>query len=607
MMIPRIVLPLLSLAGLAVSSCHARAQEPPVPAPASGPVVPAPAAPPRPQPVPEPTDPSPAPVITSQLSAQTVSVGDQAVLSYRILNAPPTPDDFPREIVIPDLTVRFSGSSNRSVLANGVPSRALELRYLAQPAKAGNFTIPPQIIRLNGQDYSTPAVSFTVRDDPASADGYAPTAQLTLGKTEMWKGEVVPVAVAVLIHPSVQPAGQFTAQLKSTSAAVNRFDRSAGIQTRIINGEPWRSWQVESVMTPLMAGMQKFGPAEVKLDVFLPQAGGYARDPFGSMGSPSNRKALTLISNSTDINVKELPTEGKPENFTGAVGDFDLEITATPTTLNVGEPIAVEIAIDGMGNFDAVASPAMESKEGWRAYEPRVAQENRGWGTEVGRRSFTQILIPEKNLTELPSFVLHYFDPEKGVYVTKKSPPVKLTVNGEPTSVAAAVEVKDFNAIAAAQIPGEELNDILTKPLTGGPWLATASLSIPTSPILLHGVPAAFLALVLGAGAARRIRAAAAARRPASDAPRPAADVYSDLRRNSGERRKFYALATEFLESVRFHHPGIPIPSTPEFTALLAARDQHLYGPDLPESAEPLPADERKSALALLSKLPHSA
>ncbi len=131
----------------------------------------------------------------------------------------------------------------------------------------------------------------------------------------------------------------------------------------------------------------------------------------------------------------------------------------------------------------------MENTEGWRLYEPRVSQENRAWGTEPGRKSFSQILIPERNHTQIPSFTLHYFNPDTATYITRKSVPVALTVKGEFKAAGnPATEAKDFAAPSDASAPTEELGDILDQPLTAGPWLATAAAPIPVSRVLLHGV-----------------------------------------------------------------------------------------------------------------------
>ena len=540
------------------------------------------------------------PGISASLSARALGPGQQVVLSYQINGSQRGVEDFPRTIEVPGLTITFSGQSQRTIVSRGVPRVEISIRYVVQSGEAGEFEIPAQTFKVDGMELQAAAVKVSVKEGQAVDEELTPTIQLTVGKTEFWKGEVVPVQVNVLVHPTVQPLSQFFPQVKTPNFAVNRFDRSAGLEARELNGEVWRAWQMESVLTALQAGAQTFGPAEIKAELLMPMAGGF-KDPYGQ--PQGNRRTIALRSNTVPVNVKELPLEGKPGDFSGAVGEFEVELLASPVSLNAGDPIAVEIAISGTGNFDALTAPRIESTEGWRLYEPRVSQENRAWGTEPGRKSFTQILIPKKNHTQIPSFVLHYFDPQSGTYVTRKSPPVLITVKGEfKPAPDPAADARDFAAPIDASAPTEELGDILDQPLTGGKWLATAVAPIPVNRALLHGVPALLLVLLAGQGIRRRFQAAAAARQPRPGAPREPYAVLTDLRRPGTGRRTFYAFVNEYLTSLAYHQNRQPM-AGPERTAVLEARDRWLYGPDEAAASEALPADEQRHTLEVLSRL----
>jgi hypothetical protein len=522
------------------------------------------------------------------------------VLSYQINGSQRGVEDFPRTIEVPGLTITFSGQSQRTIVSRGVPSVEISIRYVVQSGEAGEFEIPAQTFKVDGVELQAAVVKVSVKEGQAVDEELTPTIQLAVGKTEFWKGEVVPVRVNVLVHPTVQPLSQFFPQVKTPNFAVNRFDRSAGLEARELNGEVWRAWQMESVLTALQAGAQTFGPAEIKAELLMPTAGGF-NTPFGQQ--QGDRRTVALRSNTVPVNVKELPLDGKPDDFSGAVGEFEVELLASPVSLNAGDPIAVEIAISGTGNFDALTAPRIESSEGWRLYEPRVSQENRAWGTEPGRKSFTQILIPEKNHTQIPSFVLHYFDPKSGTYVTRKSPPVLITVKGEfKPAPNPAAEARDFAAPIDASAPTEELGDILDQPLTGGEWLATAIAPIPVNRTLLHGVPALLLVLLVGQGIRRRFQAAAAARQPRPGAPREPYEVLTDLRRPGTGRRTFYAFVNEYLTSLAYHQNRQPM-AGPERTAVLEACDRWLYGPDEAAAREVLPADEQRHTLEVLCRL----
>ena len=260
-------------------------------------------------------------------------------------------------------------------------------------------------------------------------------------------------------------------------------------------------------------------------------------------------------------------------------------------------------SLNGTGNFDAITAPQLESTDGWRQYAPRVTQENRAWGTEPGRKSFTQILIPEKNLTEIPAFIYTFFDPETGTYVTRKSTPIALKVNGEFKAPAnPAIGSKDFDAPPDANVPTEELGDILAHPLTSGVLIPTAAATLPVHPLLLHGVPGLLLALLLGAGLQRRLRAAAAARRPAPGAPREPAAVMADLRREGASRQTFYTLVSEYLTAFSYHRKEPPAANA-ALTSVLRTRDRWLYGAADPAALQPVPADERRQTLEVLRQL----
>lgn len=538
--------------------------------------------------------------VSPQLSARTIEPGQQAVLSYQISGAQEGLQDFPQIIEVPGLSITYSGQSRRVLPFNGTPQIEITLRYTVQGAAAGNYQIPAQTIKADNKEVQTAAVPVVVTE-PAEVDNeLVPTVQLSLGRTEFWKGEVVPVRVAILMHPGVQQLSQFFPQIKTQGFAVNRFDRSGGMEAKQIGGVVWRAYQLESVLTAIQAGAQEFGPAEVKAELLIPFAGS-VDDPFGRQ--QGNRRNLTLTSNTLKVNVKELPLEGRPADFGGAVGDFNLELEASPLTLNAGDPIALEIAVGGIGNFDAITAPKMESTEGWRLYAPRVSQENRAWGTEQGRKSFTQILIPEKAQTEIPAFVMHFFNPETGTYVTRRSQPIALTVTGEfKPAAAGAGDAKDFAGAMEVPPPSEELGDILDQPLTDGKWLATAVAPVPVNRFFLHAVPAVFLLLLVGNGARRRWLAAAAARRPVEGTPREPHAVLTDLRRSGISRRAFHSLVNEYLGSVDFHQSRV-LPDSEGSVRLIADRDRYLYGPEDDAARAVIPTDEQRGNLETLSRL----
>src|SRR5690606_28610318 len=125
-----------------------------------------------------------------------------------------------QQIEVSGLRITFRQIMRRMMNVNGEISSVLELHYLVEPQAPGDYVIPAQTLKLDGRTITTSEVVFTAPDGPAVADEMQPVAQLSLGKTEVWKGEVVPVQVTLLVHPSVQPVSQFFPQIRSDNFAV---------------------------------------------------------------------------------------------------------------------------------------------------------------------------------------------------------------------------------------------------------------------------------------------------------------------------------------------------------------------------------------------------
>ena len=579
----------------------------PIPAPAA---TPAPAAVPVPGQPPAAVDPGAAvpageaalPAIKPQLTASTVSPGQNAVLSYR-LEGVGALESYPREIEVDGLGIRFAGVSTQQMFSNGTLKRFVEMRYVIEAENEGTFTIPAQNFTVDGKQMVSEPATITVKEGAEPlADGMSPQVQLSVGKTEIWKGEIAPVTVTVLMHPAVQIASQLFPTIASEGFAVARFDRVPSLDLQDVGNETWRVYRAQSVMTAMKPGKLVLGPADVKADVLMPMAGGF-RDPFGGM--PSSRRSLKLKSNSIEITVKDLPP-GKPEGFGGAVGSFRVMGRADgpgagPWTVQLGDPVAFELAVTGTGNFDTVGAPVLEDAAGFRTYPAKVAQENRDWGLEPGQKVFSQLVFPEKAGTMKAVYALSFFNPATGKYETVKTEPLELVVTGQPEAAVPAAGpggdgAKDFSTAGVA-MPDEDLQDILPQLLPAGGFLPVGGTMVAAPGGWWHALPAGLAALIFGGGLVRRNRAEREAKRPQPGAPRELSVILGELRAESGNAGVFYRLVSEYVNAWT-RRKGREIPEDAELAAVLGRRDVRLYAGAAAD--EPLPADERATALRVL-------
>ena len=537
----------------------------------------------------------------------TLEVGQQGQFIIQIQGDLSRLESVPQTIEVDGLTLEFAGADQRPSIINGARVDSMEVRFQVSADEPGSYTIPAQTIPIAGQKLTSEPVVLNVAAGQPVDEANKPQVQLTAGKTEMWQGESVPVRVSVIVPPTIRPMGPMMPTVTSDGMAIARFDRqmNEGFQA---GGTYVNSYRMDSEMTAIKSGDLVLGPAEVKLDAQVSRGG--APDQFG--GYPNYPRKLKATSGTVKLKVKPLPEAGKPEGFNGAVGRFTVSAVSenhktgqAVVTVPLGDPVMFDLAVSGVGNFDAVSAPELSSTDGLRVYPSRVSQENRGWGTEPGVKVFSQIIFPLKPGDLKTSFNLTFFNPDTAKYETVSSQVMTFLVQGDEKAIQEESKVNgaqttDFGGNGLADKPTEDLQDILPQTLKGGRGLPLTGMAPAVHPLLLHGVPAALLALLAGNGWLRKIRAAREANRPPPDAPRPPEEVMAALRREGHSRTGFYALVSEYIRSHAWHRKSTPAGN--EFTALLAARDRWLYATDAAAASQPVTAEEQAAALATLSR-----
>ena len=101
-----------------------------------------------------------------------------------------------------------------------------------------------------------------------------------------------------------------------------------------------------TVLYPQKTGKLEISPLTLDVPIDVP---GNRRDFFGRR--IMERVNKTISAGKRTIDVKPLPTEGRPDNFSGAVGNFDFEATTNKTTLNTNESLQLDLKVTAI-NFN---------------------------------------------------------------------------------------------------------------------------------------------------------------------------------------------------------------------------------------------------------------
>lgn len=441
--------------------------------------------------------------VTASLSSKTGQVGAPLQVQYQFVNVG-APRDMPRSLMVDGLEIRLTGRSQRTEIVNMQATSMAIFVYTIIPNRPGNFTIPGFAVQAEGRQVRTPSVSLRVtgpggsmppppapgvqqmippppvqrpgrtqqmpprqttpsappsaRTPPRTSTGEpAPYyGELVIGKRSAYVGELIPVELRYYFRADCQFDNLQRPTFGGdgfTAAPLGEPEQTE----QYIDDIPYNIVTFRSAITPAKSGDIEIPPALMEgrmlapggpsgLDPFFDQF--FQNFPMPGFGRAENIKAST---DARSIDVQALPKEGRPENFSGAVGQFTMRAAADPKTAGAGEPVTLTLAVEGRGNFEGMAPPELTGTDGWRTYAPKESfadNDAMGFGGS-GTKSFEFSLVAREDRASTPGAEFSYFDPLKKKYVTLETQPVAVSAAGS----GAAADAASSTAAADEDLP----------------------------------------------------------------------------------------------------------------------------------------------------------
>lgn len=152
------------------------------------------------------------------------------------------------------------------------------------------------------------------------------------------------------------------------------------------------------------------------------------------------------------LTVKAIPQENRPPGFNGAVGTYSIEAWAKPTTVPIGDPITLTLAIRGDGPLERLSPPKLSAVEALtRDFE--VSGESPAGTIEGERKLFSQTIRPlREDVQTIPAIPLSFLDPQTGKFETVYSDPI-------------AISVKPADRLVVSTLPGPNERGSVLSPL----------------------------------------------------------------------------------------------------------------------------------------------
>ncbi len=352
--------------------------------------------------------------------------------------------------------VQYEGSSSSFIsIINNQMTREEKKDYIFSyrltPLKTGTITIPSIEVKAGNMTASTEPVVIVARK-PAETEDFK--LRLTLTKEKCYIGEPVILTVTWYIGKNVNDFNfslpllndkrfNFASPEVDTQSGKKLYRIQLGDSEAIgeegageLDGKRYTTISFKKVLIPIQAGIIPIDQATVTCSALT----GYSRrpnDPFSNFFDDdffgSSRKAVynTVVvpSNTLSLRVMEVPSQGKPANFQGHTGKYQLGASASPVSVNIGDPVTFVIRVKGPSYLEHVDIPPLNQQTAFKN-SFRIPDERAGAEIKGDEKIFTQTIRPlTSGVKEIPAYELPYFDTEKGEYQVAKTAPIPLTVN----------------------------------------------------------------------------------------------------------------------------------------------------------------------------------
>lgn len=406
----------------------------------------------------------------AEVSRSKVALGDQVLLTLTTEGTQDVPMiDLPR---LEDVDVEFRGPSTRISVVNGRYSSSKSFTYSLFPRKVGSFTIPAVRVEIAGKTYTSDPIPIDVVASGASqgSGGLGEKSisnmdekiflVLKVPKKEVYLNEKLPVKVMLFITGLEVSEIRFP-EFGQAGLEVEKFAQPSQYQ-QVINGIRYHIVEFDTNIYPTRAGEVALGPATVDCNIIIRSSSGrsslgrpqglFDDDFFDSFFDRAEKRPYRVTSAGERLSVRDLPQDGRPADFSGAVGQFSFDIAVSPVEVRVGDPITVKMNLSGDGNLKGIDLPAFKKLDRFKVYDPQVKEEG-------GVKKLEQVIIPESSaVKQIPTIRFSYFDARLNKYSTIEKGPFAITV--EEPKEGEGLKVVGINRpvdIVAPEVLGQDI------------------------------------------------------------------------------------------------------------------------------------------------------
>ncbi|MGH7600166.1 MAG: BatD family protein [bacterium] len=346
-----------------------------------------------------------------------------------------------------------TSSSQNIQIINGRMSSSRTYQYTFFARAAGKFTINAVEVEVKGQVYKSQPIEIEIAS--SSSGGAAPQTppggrgqpgeppppnlegnlylDAKVDRSRVFQNEPVVIRYKIYTRLNISSYGISSAP-NFGGFWVEEFPAPQQPRTyrETIEGQTYLVAEIKkTALFPQTVGKKNLEPLVIECEVQLPRRRSrdifddFFNDPF--LARTSRQK---ISSRPIEIEVLPLPEEGKPANFSGAVGNFSLTTSVDRAQVKTNEAITLKVSARGVGNIKVLPQPQIDLPADFEVYDPKVSDKIDYSNDQIsGSKTWEFVIVPRfQGSHEIKPVALSYFDPRAKTYRVASTVPIALTV-----------------------------------------------------------------------------------------------------------------------------------------------------------------------------------
>lgn len=346
---------------------------------------------------------------------------------------------------VPDLNIDFyilSGpnESTSYQIINSQMSASRSISYVIQPKRTGEIIIPESTLDYKGKQYKTEPIKINVVGQGAIAQpdqsGGSQKSEIApnklflraiTDKKTLLQGDMVVLDFKLYFNTNIS-SYEITKTPVTAGFWTEEFSlpRQPIINTELIDGQRYSVATIKKLaLFPTKSGKLTIDQMEVQCMVQDERRIRGRHDIFDSIfddpffGSAVNVPKY-VKSDPINLNVLPYPEKNKPDNFNGAVGEFNLSVDLDKQSTVTNDPLTLLVKISGNGNVRFIPPPDIQVSPDFEKYDPEIdIQTNKSGGRISGTKTFKYLLIPRlPGRQRIEPVKFSYYSPNRKDYIS---------------------------------------------------------------------------------------------------------------------------------------------------------------------------------------------